>query len=196
MMIYLLRKRLKMIKNDRLYRKHIDTMMVVGLGYCFMGAWTFGRMLLLCTMNFAYIRQVIYQVADEEFLEQPYAFQFMAGFVIILIMLTAVIDAGIRFFIGFSARADAMGKKRNAYIFWLFVVIFLDFITIFVSMSQLNGTITNELVDFIGAFLMNIMVLVISVDLLVSCLYVRRYRKLEAKGILKETPAKAETKDN
>ena len=163
-------------------------MMVVGLGYCFMGGWTFCRLLLLCTMNFAYIRQVIYEVADEEFLQQPYAFQLMAGLSIFMIMLMAVIDAGIRFFIGFSARANAMCKKRNAYIFWLFVVIFLDFIAIFVSMSQLNGTITNELVDFIGSFLMNIMVLVISVDLLVSCLYVRRYRKLEAKGLL--------TKDN
>lgn len=161
-------------------------MMVVGLGYCFMGVWTFARMLLLCTMNFAYVRQLVIESATEEMINNPVAYEFLLILSIVFIMLFAVIDGIIRLFIGFSARANATGKKRNAYIVWLIIVIILDFMAIILSLSQLLTESTTELMDFTGSFLMNIMVLVISVDLLVSCLYVRKYRKLEGNGLLKE----------
>jgi len=171
-------------------------MMVIGLGYCLMGLWSMARVALMFILNFTYYKNMWepYMVG----LENDFQRNLSYGITIFFIGLLATIDAGLRVFVGLNARADAQGKKnKKAYIVWLIIFIVVDLLAMPLSFYQENSDqIATALMDYIGTFFMNIMTLVISVDLLVASLYVRKYRKLNEEGKLIEPETKAENEDN
>ena len=171
-------------------------MIVEGLGYCLMGFWAIVRMALMCILNSQYLKMIAEDYLAKEEPIPGFDLKLFYAFSIVFLMVLASIDAGLRLFVGLSARADAKGKKKkNAYIVWLIIFILFDLISIGSTIISLGMEVTTELMDFIGTFLMIIMELVISADLLVASLYVRKYRKLEKTGQLIEPVSQNDNKE-
>lgn len=181
-----------MRQNDKKYRRRLDTMMVLGLGYCFIGFWSVIRVIMMFAFNGAYYWASVVSAANLE-QESETFLRIVYVIIVITIMLFSGGDTLLRVFIGLGARRDAAGKRSNAYIGWLIVVIVFDIISIFAGASSFQVEESFNFIDFIGTFLMNTMTLVISFDLLTASLYVRKYRKSLKSGESAAPTAKKES---
>ena len=168
--------------------------MVLGMGYCFLGAWDIIRVILLCTLNYKYIDNFIKSSLgfyDTSFIQSDYFDDFMIFmrvFVIVFLISVSLIGTGLRLFIGLSARSDARGRKcKKAYLVWLVIFILMDLSGILSQIIEANTDMQVDLYDLAGTVVMAVTLLVVSIDLLASSIYVRKYRKLEAEGKLTES---------
>ena len=149
------------------YRRNLNTLVVLGTGVALFGFWGIIKLIAQVLLG--------YQVVDPAQLEdlEP------EGVVFVMFFVAAVlsIDVILRFYAGLRMRREGLGKKTG--IGHLIVTVFLIlgslFTVSFVTFAILNAEGGLE-ENFVGLF-MELSSLVITIEVFVASLKVRRYRK-------------------
>ena len=148
-----------MLMNAQIRRLE-NTLTTIGTGIIAMSVWQFIKNILQYTLL---------RSNDEDELSLA-KILFMIGVLIIF----SLIDC----YIGFSARSEGKGKKKKGiYLFWTALYLIVSFIAITLELI-LVFIDPNHTVYYFIVVIIDITVLVLNIEMMVSAIKVRRLRKL------------------
>ena len=153
------------------YRKNADNLVILGTGVIVFGFWSI--------MKFS--AQLLFNVPvfDEAMLEELDPIGVV--FVMIFIGIFYAVDMAIRLVVGLGARAEGKGTSRSdkphkAYLFFNIWLIVFSIISVVVAIDVFissNGLTFSNLISLF----MELSSLIILLEVFISALYVRKYRR-------------------
>lgn len=152
-------------------RKHQDMLIIIGTGVIAFGVWS----VIKTVLYYALSRDEMLRILKEQGLEQGYE----AG-VYVLIALALAFILGLRIYIGLSARAEGVGKRRgNGYVVLAAIMTLANFGGFVLSVAgafELELTLDN-IVDLSVTFVVELTSIATMAELVYSALRVRNLRK-------------------
>ena len=152
-------------------RKHQDMLIIIGTGVIAFGVWS----VIKTVLYYALSRDEMLRILKEQGLEQGYE----AG-VYVLIALALAFILGLRIYIGLSARAEGVGKRRgNGYVVLAAIMTLVNFGGFVLSVAgafELELTLDN-IVDLSVTFVVELTSIATMAELVYSALRVRNLRK-------------------
>ena len=153
---------------DTKTRKTEIDLVTLGTGMIFFGAWTFIKLILTTLL---YDTELFKDLPDV-----------VTAIVYIIIFYIAGIAFLIHFYIGMSARAEGKGKRKTViYIILTGVIIFLG-VPELTAEAYLLFTENHSLLHIIVTLIIEVTSLVITLELFVNAIRLRRLRKKEAQA--------------
>ena len=148
-------------------RRYQTNLNISGLGVIAFGGWGLLKVILLLLMDPKAIREA----AGMEMGETVNIGTFTA-----VLLLFVLFDFAFRFYIGFSARREAKGKKKNIiYLVIAFLLLIASVISIIIGLVQISF---DTIFDTIVVMVVEITSALATLELVISAIQVRKLRKI------------------
>lgn len=154
-------------ENEVKLRKNAKILIITGTGVIIFGAWNFLKILYYCFFDTSYIESIFDDIEGGNY----------TNLVIVILILIMTIDTLIRLYAGKRAVYEAKGEKQG-YIYIVMVLLFT--ISSFYSLCAYFNDIsqyTNGAFDAISGVVVETTSLVISIELIISAINVKKLRK-------------------
>ena len=150
-------------------RRRRSELLTLGYGIIAFGLWS-----VLKTYLYTWVDPIIKEIDTEE--QYKMAATILA-YVMISIILAA--DFGLRLYVGMSARAEGMGKKKGrAYIVVAALMLFVSVVLWLVSLGYVQSRAEKEaLMDYIVSMLVDLTSIAILARLVYNAVKVRQLRR-------------------
>ena len=163
------------LKNDPgslRYRRESSTLVVLGTGVMAFGIWSIIK--LIGTFAF---RIPLFTASEEEELGSVGMI-----FAIIIAVIIVSVDVLLRIFVGIRARREGAGKKAGkAYLVFLVLMIIVSVISVAVEIDAVLSA-ERDFFDSYANLIMELTSLVVSFEVFMAAIYVRRFRAKAEEG--------------
>ena len=163
------------LKNDPgslRYRRESSTLVVLGTGVMVFGIWSIIK--LIGTFAF---RIPLFTASEEEDLGSVGML-----FAIIIAVILVSVDVLLRIFVGIRARREGEGKKAGkAYLVFLVLMIIVSVISVAVEIDAVLSA-ERDFFDSYANLIMELTSLVVSFEVFMAAIYVRRFRAKAEEG--------------
>lgn len=163
------------LKNDPgslRYRRESSTLVVLGTGVMAFGIWSIIK--LIGTFAF---RIPLFTASEEEELGSVGMI-----FAIIIAVIIVSVDVLLRIFVGIRARREGAGKKAGkAYLVFLVLMIIVSVISVIVEIDAVLSA-ERDFFDSYANLIMELTSLVVSFEVFMAAIYVRRFRAKAEEG--------------
>ena len=163
------------LKNDPgslRYRRESSTLVVLGTGVMAFGIWSIIK--LIGTFAF---RIPLFTASEEEELGSVGMI-----FAIIIAVIIVSVDVLLRIFVGIRARREGAGKKAGkAYLVFLVLMIIVSVISVIVEIDAVLSA-ERDFFDSYANLIMELTSLVVSFEVYMAAIYVRRFRAKAEEG--------------
>ena len=164
------------LKNDPgslRYRRESSTLVVLGTGVMAFGLWSIIK--LLGTFAF---RIPLFTVSEEKELGSVGMI-----FAVIVAVIIVSVDVLLRIFVGIRARREGEGKKKagKAYLVFLVLMIIVSVISVIVEIDAVLSA-ERDFFDSFANLIMELSSLVVSLEVFMAAIYVRRFRAKSKEG--------------
>lgn len=150
------------------YRKNVDNLVILGTGVILFGFWSIMKFIAYLALDIPLYDEGMFEDMD------PIG----TVFVMIFVAIFYVIDMIIRLIVGLGARAEGKGIRRpgKAYLFFNIWLIVFSIISVIIAANFFvasNGMTYSNLISLF----MELSSLLILLEVFISALYVRKYRR-------------------
>lgn len=163
------------LKNDPgslRYRRESSTLVVLGTGVMVFGIWSIIK--LIGTFAF---RIPLFTASEEEDLGSVGML-----FAVIIAVIIVSVDVLLRIFVGIRARREGAGKKAGkAYLVFLVLMIIVSVISVIVEIDAVLSA-ERDFFDSYANLIMELTSLVVSFEVYMAAIYVRRFRAKAEEG--------------
>ncbi len=154
------------------YRRESSTLVVLGTGVMVFGIWSIIK--LLGTFAF---RIPLFTASEEEDLGSVGMI-----FAIIIAVIIVSVDVLLRIFVGIRARREGSGKKAGkAYLVFLVLMIIVSVISVAAEIDAVLSA-ERDFFDTYANLIMELTSLVVSFEVFMAAIYVRRFRAKAEEG--------------
>ncbi|MBQ6622945.1 MAG: hypothetical protein IJH75_08915 [Mogibacterium sp.] len=165
--------------EDIRIRRARNLLIIVGTGIIALGAWSFAKSVLLLLTD----RASLYALAAETAAQDGvFSEQTAYGIILAVILLATLLDISVRLYVGRSAIAEGMGRKRSRlYILLTCIMILFSLLLLIFGIAtfffkadgqQAEGSVSFIIIELTSLIMMS--------EMVVSAVRVRKHRSQEA----------------